>query len=311
MKGEQSKVKSQRETFTFTELPLDFDLLEQDLDLRFPDFSEGKSLWWGIVVAAVEGAWPAYKALPGIDWVIQLHPAKSLKIPKADRSKFHRLYMHSLPRSCMLIAARTNTHSMNEARDKGRPSVRQLAALIRREMPVVDLSNVLWEGALIRRDSDAIKMMLAAYGLSEVSHFPQSRLDRLSLRLLKISISELPVHLAKSLEWLQLARTARVRIEKFTHIWLAIITLTDYGQDTEKTNQKGRLDAYTNVMSNLGGTARKNLAQRLKEAYKVRNELWHEASDRSITTGLLESLERDAFVMVENEFVQIKKPISV
>ena len=99
---------------------------------------------------------------------------------------------------------------------------------------------------------------------------PEALLHEVGLKLLPIEFTTLPDALGKALEWLALARAAHVRIEKFTHLWLSVVTLVNY--EPSRLDQKPRIDAHVAAMSNvLRSQEQMNLANRLKDAYDIRN----------------------------------------
>ncbi|HLG10136.1 MAG TPA: hypothetical protein VI876_00120 [Dehalococcoidia bacterium] len=260
---------------------------------------------------AAKNSWIEKANLYGIDWGIEIHPPRSLRIPKATRRASPRTSWKTFPDCSALISVHTQEATINGARDVGRLAVRRLAGLIRREMPTLLLSDVLWEGAIAGTPRQTIKMMLAQPEIETVTPNSPAALHEVGLKLLAIEFGALPVQLGKALEWLALARSARVRIEKFTHLWLAVVALVDHGVDFEKVRyQRTRIENYVATMSDvLRSTERLALTTRLNAAYAVRNELWHEGMDTSITPNLLASLEGDAFRLVDFEFIKIGKPI--
>jgi hypothetical protein len=238
----------------------------------------------------------------------ELHPPRSLKVPTATRKTTAQTRWHLLSDSCALLAIHTDAKEINAARDSGRLAVRRLAGLIRREIPALLLTDVLWEGAIASTSRGTIKMMLAQPEIENVNPMPEALLHEVGLKLLPIEFTKLPNALGKALEWLALARAAHVRIEKFTHLWLSIVTLVNCEQS--RLDQKPRIEAYVATMSDvLRSGQQMDLAKRLKDAYDIRNELWHEARDTRVTPQLLTSLESDAFALIDFEFIKIGKPI--
>jgi len=291
-------------------LPLDHDLLDGDLDSHFPGFSEGTPLLWGIAVSAVSGSWDEEVNIPGLDWQVRLCPPGKLHIPRTVRKPSPRMSWHTVKSHCALLGVATGKTTVNEARDIGRLGVRRLGALLRREIATLQLADVLWEGALVRSKAGKLRFLAAKAEMEAVRPKTPDELHKLGLKLAPIAVTRLPGHVGKSLEWLALARSARVKIEKFTHLWLAVIALTDHGVDTENLSQRQRISTYT---ANMGGflsrTALEGLTARLKADYDVRNELWHEGKDASITPESLRILEADAFTLIDYEFVKLKTPI--
>jgi hypothetical protein len=153
-------------------------------------------------------------------------------------------------------------------------------------------------------------MMLAQFGIEGVEPKDRTLLSKAGMKLLPIAIGDLPPTLARSLEWLALARSSRVRTEKFTHTWLSITALADQGQVRRNSHQRERIDAYVATMRDvLGGRDRGALKERLNQYYDARNSLWHEGNVSGITPELLDSMESDAFTLVDFEFVKLGTPI--
>ena len=140
-----------------------------------------------------------------------------------------------------------------------------------------------------------------------------ARLHNLGLKLVDISVASFPPQLRQSLQWLNLARSASVRPEKFIHLWLAVLVLASYGQPKKGTDRV-RIRNYLNTMGHGIGGVRSPLSiaelnARMQAVYGIRNDLLHRADDSRITVELLDGLERDAFELIDFELAKIGTPI--
>ena len=291
-------------------VPFDVDLLEGDLTTKYAHLPKGRRMGWGLAVAAVAGTWNEVVRIGGVDWAAEFDPPGELKVPVPARK---RLAWRKIPEHAVLVSVRTDSTDINEARDRGRPAVRSLLALLRHEVPVLLPSRVLWEGAIIGIKKGRIGM--TAYGLKMESArgISATRLHALGLRLAKLSVSAFPPPLKRSLEWLMLARSANVRSEKFMHLWLAVLTLASFGQPLRGLDMP-RVRKYTATMGHGIGGVRSPLSiadlnDRLGRVYRIRNDLVHRADDSEITLGLLETLESDAFELIDFELAKLGTPI--
>ena len=75
-----------------------------------------------------------------------------------------------------------------------------------------------------------------------------------------------------------------------------------------------RIRRYTATMGyGIGGVLSPlsiaDLNDRLLKAYRIRNDLLHRADDSKITLSLLETLEAEAFELVDFEFAKLGTPI--
>lgn len=295
-------------------VPIELDLLEQDLEAKYPGFADGQLINWGLAVGAVPGTWDKVARIAGMDWVAEFYPPKELRVPLPRRTRSGRLSWRRLPSHCVLITVRTNQKDINGARDAGRASVRSLLALLRREVPVLLPAEVLWEGGIIYLKKSSLRMTAAAMALESAKPISATRLHKMGLKLAKISVLSMPPQLRQALEWLNLARSARVRPEKFMHLWLAVLTLASYGQP-RRGSDMGRIGKYTATMAHGNGGVRSvfsiaELNERLRRVYRIRNDLVHRADDSQVTLALLEQLEADAFELVDFEFAKLGAPIA-
>lgn len=295
-------------------VPFELDLLEQDLEPKYPGFADGRPIAWGLAVAAVPGTWTELVRIAGLDWTAEFYPPKEFKVPLGRRTPSGRMSWRRIPSPCVLVTVRTDRRDMNGARDAGRPAVRSLLALLRREVPVLLPSQVVWEGALVQLRRGRLRMTTAAMELESAEPIAGARLHRMGLKLARVSLLSMPAQLRQALEWLSLARSASVRAEKFMHLWLAILTLASYGQP-RRGSDMGRITRYTATMSHgIGGVRSflsiQELNDRLRRVYRIRNDLLHRADDSQVTLALLQQLEADAFELVDFEFAKLGAPIA-
>lgn len=297
-------------------VPPEFDPLDRDdLGPHFKGLPKGKPISWGLVIAAAHDSWTSYVHIPGIDWVIGLYPPGELKIPRARRSASGRARWKTITQHCGLLTVNTGQTNINVARDIGRPAVRALLGIARREFPFLIPSNVLWEGAITRREKGKLGMTAADSDIRAKKPADPKRLSSVGLTFAALSFLKMPAHLRRSLVWLSLARSARVRIERFMHLWLAALALVSYGQPVGAGDMP-RIENYTASMgtgSHGGGVisqprikALNNCFQRANEA---RNHSFHRDDDSLITLPLVEDLENAIFELVDFELAKVGTPI--
>jgi hypothetical protein len=126
-----------------------------------------------------------------------------------------------------------------------------------------------------------------------------------TLKLARISLKDFPAHVQRALEWATLARSARIPSEKFTHLWLCILTLASHKQP-KKMNDMPRIRAYVESMTyGTGGvlshSRAENLASELSRFYDLRNDLLHRSDDSSLSSQLLDKLETVAYQLIDFE----------
>ena len=289
------------------------ELSDRDLARHFPDFSQGRPLWWGLALGALSNSWNEKANIQGQDWRAEFYPPKQLKLPYPSEKRV-RASSKTVPRHCCLISVRTEKSDMNEAGDVGRPAVRSLLALIRRETPVLLPAEILWEGAILPVPTDRIRMSIALQRLEARQPVSASRLYRVGLNLAQVSVVNMPPQLSRALEWLTLARSATVRAEKFMHLWLAILTLASY-KTPKKLRDMARIRRYAKTMTTGVSGVRSQLSvtelnERFRQAEKVRHALVHRADDSGITGYSLTALEGDAFELVDFELAKLGTPIT-
>lgn len=294
-------------------MPFDIDgLVQDDLEAHFPDFGQGRPLAWALAVGAIAGSWDEEIVIQGRDWDVKFYPPKLLKIPYPSEKRI-RASMRGVPRHCCVLRVHTEKVDMNDARQVGRPAIRSLLALLRREIGVIVPADILWEGAMVTTPRGYARMSTAVRRL-EAKLVDATRMHSVGLKLANISAIGMPRQLHLALEWLSLARSATVRSEKFMHLWLAVLTLASYKQPRRLTDMT-RIRRYTKTMIVGDGGVRSPLSvaglnDRFRRAYKIRNDLVHRADEAGITEGVLANLESDAFELVDFEFRKLGTPIS-
>jgi hypothetical protein len=295
-------------------VPFHIDLLDADLDERIPNFAEGQPIHWGLAVAAIPGGWQQPARLRGVDWEIRLYPPGQFKVPGRRRAGSERTGWRTVPQHCALLMVHTKGVTINAARDDGRPAVQSLLALARREIPLLLPSEVLWEGGIAQTRRGRLRMTMSRMEMRTKDIPDPTRLHRSGLRLAPVSVLAMPHQVSRALQWLALARSARVRPEKFIHLWLAVRAIADYGQPN-KGHQMTRIGKYTATMAfGVGGVLSRSrieaLNRRLHSAYSARTALLHKDDDSQITPDLLDDLEAAAFQLVDFELAKVSASVS-
>lgn len=290
------------------------ELSDRDLARHFPDFSQGRPILWGLALGALSNSWNEHTIIRGQDWQAEFYPPKQLKLPHPSEKRV-RVSWKAVPRHCCLISVRTTKSDMNEARDVGRPAVRSILALIRREIPILLPAEILWEGAIVAVRSDHIRMSTAPQHLELGRPAGATRLYRVGLNLAQVSVVDMPPQLSRALEWLILARAASVPAERFMHLWLAVLTFASYKQP-KRLKDMVRIRRYTRTMTTGVAGVRSQLSvaelnERFRRAEKVRHALVHRADDSGITGAFLTGLEDSAFELVDFELAKIGMPITL
>jgi len=149
--------------------------------------------------------------------------------------------------------------------------------------------------------------------LTETQVTPTRKLDQqhiqvLRMRLLELHVEAMRPQLKRALEWMSLARGARVRTEKFIHLWLATIALIKPGRSADEMDGP-RIRAYVTKMKRPQGPLVAAQADALTDillrAKKARNRFIHRDEVQLITPDILEELERALFVMVDFEILPL------
>lgn len=288
------------------------DLSDKDLARHYPDFSQNRPLWWGQTIGAMPNSWDKRVLIHGKDWRAEFFPPKRLKLPHASGKRV-RGSMRAVPGHCCLISVRTEKSDMNEAQDVGSSAVRNLLTLLRREIPVLLPDEILWEGAIVVLPRDRIRMSIASQQFESRQPASETRLFRVGLNLAQVSVVSMPPQLSRALEWLVLARSARVGAEKFMHLWLAVLTLASY-KAPKRLRDMVRIRRYTKTMTTGVAGVRSQLSvtelnERFRQAEKIRHALVHRADGSGITGDSLAALEDAAFELIDFELVKIGMPI--
>ena len=295
-------------------VPFEYDPLDRDdLGPHFKGLPEGKPISWGLVVAAADNSWTTRVNVPGIDWEIWLCPPDELKIPRARKSTSGRVGWKTIRQHCGLLAVHTGQTEINAARDMGRPAVRALLGIARRDFPTLIASDLLWEGALTQRKKGMLGMTASAYGFEVKEPADPGRLSRVGLTMASVSPLKMPAHLRRTLVWLALARSARVRIEMFMHLWFAAIALASYGQPVGAKDLH-RIKKYlgsmgTGVHGVISQPRIQGLNSCFQRANKARNRSFHRDDDSLVTSGLVKELEDAVFELVDFELAKVGTPI--
>ena len=178
---------------------------------------------------------------------------------------------------------------------------------------MIEPDNVIWEGAVVWPRRNKMRMTAAFGGFAAKQAKSARLLQRAGLAMAKLEVGRFPRQLLQSLQWLNLARSAKVRPEKFMHLWLAVLSLASFGA-SRRLGDMRRIRDYTKMMSTGVAGVRSPLAVeelnvRFGNAYKARNRLVHEADDSQITLDLLADLELAAFELVDFELLKLRMAI--
>lgn len=289
---------------TFTGMPLQYDLLDMDLDSKFLDVPTKDPLSWGIAVGAVPNSWDGETTVGGIDWSATFFGPKKLKVPVAERTPSGRILWRTLGRPCALLTVRTGKNSMNEARDFGRTAVRGLLALLRREVPSLLPADILWEGVIAKVRGGRIGMTTAGTQMEIRQPATAARLVGSSMTIARVSLHKLPSHVIRALQWLDLARAAEVKADQFIHMWLAILVLATHGR--VRGNDMTRIRKYVlQTGTGVGGVLSQRrideLIRLFAKGYDARNRLMHHDDEKALSLQMLDDLERGAFELVDFE----------
>lgn len=289
-------------------MPWEFDLLEKDLEARYAGFSKGLPIAWGLAVGAIDNSWTEEAFIGGLDWQGRFYPAGVLKIPRVRPQRWH-----TVKSCCLLLVVATKAYDMNEAGRIGRASCRALLALMRREYPMIEPDKALWEGAIVWPRPNKMRMTAVFGGFAAAKAKSARLLHKVGLNMVKLEVGSFPPQLMQALEWLALARSAKVRPEKFIHLWLAVLSLASF-RASRRLGDMRRIRNYTQTMSTGIAGVRSPLAVeqlniRFGNAYKARNQLVHKADDSAITLDLLGDLELAAFELIDFELAKLRMPI--
>lgn len=300
----------ERRTGRFLGLPFELDLLDQDLSSTLRDFGGGQPLFWGIALSAVDGSWNEELRLDGIDWEIRFYPSRALTIPKEAKGADGRVRKTRVKGEAALFVVATGQTDLNAARDFGRRAIRGLVALTRREIPLVLPAAILWEGAIANLGPSRSQMSMTEIHLAPIVPVTDQRLRDTRHQMAALSIRQIPGHVLRALEWLTLARSARVRPEKFIHLWLAVLALASCGQTRRKHGDMRRITDYTDTMTSGVAGVRSQLSvtelnARFRRARHARDALVHGDDDSKLTLELLYDLETAAFELVDFELAKL------
>ncbi len=214
---------------------------------------------------------------------------------------------------CALLAIHTGLADINAARDIGRPSVRALLGLIRRDFPVLDPADVLWEGAIVSRRKGRLGFTVAESSIEVAEPADKLRLSTVGLALAAVSLLQMKPHLRRSLGFLAFARSAEIRIEKFMHLWLAAVALASYRRpagDRDLTRISDYVDGMGTGQHGVLSQARiTQLKAVFSRANNARNRALHRNDESFMTLTLLEELEKAVFELVDFELARGGTPI--
>lgn len=292
-------------------MPLEFDLLDGDLESRLPEEMRlAKPLQWGLAVAAFPDSWSERITLEGIDWKVILLPPGEFRVPRASGKELRRTRQVPIRRHCALLVVLTEESDVNRCRDVGRPLVRSLLGLVRRNLHMLLPNDVLWEGFISPMKSGRTMMSIAEVDIQPTRPLDQAHIQELRMRLVKLSLrDDVPAPTKRALEWMSLARGARIKTEKLVLLWLAVIALVKPGHRANELDDI-RIKTYISKVGRpngpLGAAEVAALRAILLDAMKARTKLIHRDEVTLITPQLLESLEAALFQMVDFELLPLR-----
>jgi hypothetical protein len=290
-------------------MPFEFGFLDQDLTAHLPrEFKTGVQLQWGLAVGAIPDSWDERITLEGIDWKIILFPPGQFKLPRSVGAEHDKSRTLPVKRHCALLVVVTKQTDPNECREVGRPAARALLGLVRRHLHMLMPNQILWEGIVLPRGKRQTMMSLTETQVTPTRKLDQQHIQVLRMRLLELHVEAMRPQLKRALEWMSLARGARVRTEKFIHLWLATIALIKPGRSADEMDGP-RIRAYVTKMKRPQGPLVAAQADALTDillrAKKARNRFIHRDEVQLITPDILEELERALFVMVDFEILPL------
>jgi hypothetical protein len=274
-----------------------------------PKFAEVNSYDWGMVVGAMSDSWDEPITIEGIDWKVTLCPPGSLAIPTWTGTNASKTRMTRVRRHAAMFAVSLKKTDANEARDLGRPRVRSLVGLLRREIPMIMPSAVLWEGLLgIRGKKKSLLMLAIDVDIRPDRTVTQSNIQDLRMRLLQLKLQSAPDAAMRALEWMTAARRTSTAPEQLVNLWLAVIALIKPGQPADALDPD-RIHAYTDRLRRTNGgpygdAIVEELTGRLLAAKKARERLMHRDELRWTTPELLDELEGALFSMIDFELLR-------
>jgi hypothetical protein len=301
-----------RDAGVVARLPVEYDLLDMDLRTRLPERMQNDRVKsWGLVVGAVSGSWTDTIMFEGIDWKLTLFAPGQLKIPQyVGKREPPTIRNVAIREHCGFVTVVTGKVDVNEARDVGRPAVRGVLGLLRRNVHMLRPSEILWEGLIAPLTRTKLMLSLAQAEFSAARALDQTAVQEFRMRAVQISVHAIAAHVRRSLEWMTLARGSRIKTEKFTHLWLAVIALVKPGHPAS-ANDGPRINAYVNAMRrSQGGPLREAEADELESglmrAAGVRNKFIHRDESALITPELLEALEDCVYKMIDYEILPLR-----
>jgi hypothetical protein len=291
-------------------LPFSLDPLAQPAlaDKLPPKFAGVRSYDWGMAVGAMPDSWDEPIAIEGIDWKVTLCPPGSLTIPTWTGTNTSKTRMTRVRRHAAMFTVSLKKTDANEARDLGRPRVRSLIGLMRREIPMIMPSSVLWEGLLgIRGKNKPVLMLAIDVDVRPDRKVTQSNVQDRRMRLLQLKLQSAPNSAMRALEWMTAARRTSTAPEQLVNLWLAVIALIKPGQPADALDP-ARIHSYTSRLRRANGGPYSDaivdkLSVRLLAAKKARERLMHRDELRWTTPELLEELEDALFAMIDFELL--------
>jgi hypothetical protein len=186
--------------------------------------------------------------------------------------------MRAVRQDCAFVMSLVNARTANDARDAGRHQVRSLLALIRRELPMIQPANLLWEGVIAQLPDG--KVLLSAVDLQMMprKQVDQAAIERVRMRLVPLELAKLSPPVLRALHWMEAARAAKTSTEQFANLWVAAIALVKPGHPSG-ADDAPRFRSYRDKMARPLGPYEPPLAdellRRLSAAKKARERLMH------------------------------------
>ena len=259
----------------------------RDLDSVWPEFTNGKPIAWGGVIAVAPPGPSADQRLEGPGWLLhlQLEPYEF-----KERGRDGQEEEHVVPGPVAIVSVQTNSISLNGARDIGRSLLRSLLGYLAARSNIFVGGTIEWEGAVLPVEDNKIRT-LSLRARASVA-LDDRRLEELRRSLVAFNLAKLKASQRLALTWVAEAWSAPNRSIQLADLWFAVVVVVDslYSRkQRRKTKQMFRVKAHLSLLP-ISEARRTDLYSRLKRAYTLRNKVVHEGAQDLVSIEDVEKL---------------------
>lgn len=259
-----------------------------DLDEVMPGFADGSPIVWAAAIRLAEPGPEVTSSIPGVDWRITCLDEPFFA--PAFNSDGDREDIQINPPVAVLSVDTGGATTVAVASERGRQRLRALIGYVHLRTPLLTGGTLEWEGPALKT-SDG-KYRFGSGSTQTYLSISDVGLEKIRQTLIQLELGRLDARHALALEWLADAWMPRSTPVRFVNLWVAVEVVVE---PTFTRSQRKGTDLMDRIADYLHGLPlsderRRDLEQRLRDAYSLRNGVVHRGERTAVTAKALGTL---------------------